>query len=1035
MTDWPQGPQRLQPTTTNDMQDVAPPTILVIEDNPVSQKMVRSALEGAGYRVLTAGSGRESIAHVHAGRPDLILMDLVLPDTTGSQLLGDIRGMRNGERVPVLACTGFVSRADEARYAGSDFSGFVLKPIDINQLLQAVQKNLVRGDSKHKAAATRRILLVDDDSLQQRALRIMLERAGHKVVCAESAETAMQRGRSDPPEVMITDILMPRTDGFTLCTDFRHDPQLHRIPVILISGNYLSEEDEQLAMRCGASAFLTREDPFERLLAAIEHVIAHPAPVPAASAADVEDEHVSRMAHQLERQSNLYRDALKRSTVQAALLQQVSSISEALSRHRDASVNLAEILSPCLDSAGLSRGLLYLTEDGDGNRLRLEAQVGCNHIIEAAQSLFAVPQLFARLAHTREPLALTHTGDDPEEQRLLRQSESVAALLFPVVSREHYFGAFLLLSAQSDISREDWLAFGRALASQIGVTLTLSHTFSELAHSEQRNRSIFERAHDAIFITDDDLRIVDANPASVSLTGYSLDQLRQMHLSDLADEYLRAKLPMLHATYRRHGTLSDVLTFIRADGGERIVRVAGSRISPMLYANLCQDITQQKRQEEAIRRLAYTDPLTDLPNRTALHNRINEAIQQSREQRREFAVVIIDLANFRQINSTLGHHNGDLVLNLVAQRLQAAAGNAYVARIGGDEFAVILRAPRATDGFEEEMRSLLDSLESDLIIEQVPVAVEAVAGMAIFPRHGDEDGTLLRHAHIAVRSAHATRRPWMIYEPGLDQFRPENLAVLAEIRQALLNRRELVLHYQPQLNLATGRVTGVEALVRWQHPSRGMLPPAAFLPVIEHTRMINDLAKWVLAETVEQARLWEQAGLPLSIAFNLTAEDLEGDLVERIEQALTTSGIPAQRLTIELTEGSLMTTAGNTLSTLQSIRDMGVRLALDDFGAGYSALSYLGRLPLDTIKLDRSFAMAFPDRSAQAIVRGAILLAHDLGLSVTAEGVETRDALDVLQEWGCDEAQGYYLTRALPPDQLAGWLTQSQWYRTHSEAF
>jgi len=419
--------------------------------------------------------------------------------------------------------------------------------------------------------------------------------------------------------------------------------------------------------------------------------------------------------------------------------------------------------------------------------------------------------------------------------------------------------------------------------------------------------------------------------------------------------------------------------------------------------------------------------LTDLPNRTALQGRLAELLQQQREQGQKLAVIVIDLANFRQINGTLGHNNGDLALNLVAQRLQTNARDAYLARIGGDEFAVLVRESAAAKGFEAEMQRLLDGLDGDFTIDQVPVAIEAVAGMTVFPTHGNDATQLLRYAHVAVRAAHTARRPWLIYDPGLDQFRPENLAVLSEMRQALLSRDELILHYQPQLHLPSGRVIGAEALVRWRHPTRGLLAPGAFLPVIEHTRMINDLAKWVLDVVVDQARAWERDGLPLSIAFNLTAQDLNHSLVKRLEQALVTSGLPPQRLIVELSEGSLMETSGDTLSTLQSIRDMGIRLALDDFGAGYSALAYLGRLPLDTIKLDRSFAMAFPDRSAQAIVRASIMLAHDLGLTVTAEGVETKEVLEALRDWGCDEAQGYYLTRALPPDALAEWLAKSPW--------
>lgn len=995
--------------------------ILVIEDNPITLKMVRVALGVEGYEVIGVGDGRSALDAITARRPDLILMDLILPDVNGESLLKQVRELDNGREVPVLAFTGFVSRAEEMRYSGSDFAGFLIKPVEIAQLLQTVRRHLQFPGGNHGTAERpRRIILVDDDPLQLKALALLLTRAGHQVLTANSAATALELARREHPDMVLADILMPGTDGFTLCRQIRTDPVLGDIPVILITANYVTEEDEQFARHSGANAFLTRNVTTDELVAAIDEAAKRTPPPVTRADEDLQREHVARMVHQLERQVLLHREAVQRSAVQGALLHQVSAIADTLSQHRDPSLNIADILTPCLDSAGLSRGLLY-TLDADGS-LKLEAQVGCDACVESAQALFGVSELFTRLAAGQTPMALTAATARGDENRLLREAQAEAALLFPIIVQDLPAGAFVLLSSSRDISRDDWLAFGRALASQVGVTLTLSRTIAALAESERRFRMIYERAHDAICIFDDELDIVELNPAGYALSGYTSELPPRMSVKDLTPEYFKPKLQLLMHRLKQEGRIgSEEFALLRADGDERTLRLNATRIAPNLYVAICQDITPQKRHQEAIQRIAYTDLLTDLPNRTALKQRVDELVRKIRGSNRQFAIAVIDLSNFRQINGTLGHGNGDLVLTLVAGRLRTAAAGAMVARVGSDEFLILIEDANSIEAVEAFIDRLLASLEADFVIDDIPVAVDAFAGYALGSAESGDAHELIKKAHLAVAVAQKTHRPCVRYAESIDEFRPENLAVLAEIRQALA-RDELVLHYQPQLQLSTRQVRCVEALVRWRHPTRGLLMPIAFLPIIEHTRFIDALTQWVLRNALRQLQQWERQGLVLDVAVNITAHELDAHFPDRIRSILDQAGVPPSRLVLELNEGTLFETVGTTFDTLQALRDMGIRLALDDFGAGYSALSYFGRLPISIVKLDKSFAIRFRDRWSQAVIRAAITLAKQLGLAVTAEGIEDGDTLERLAAWDCDEGQGFHLAKGLPPEDLVQWL-------------
>jgi len=411
-----------------------------------------------------------------------------------------------------------------------------------------------------------------------------------------------------------------------------------------------------------------------------------------------------------------------------------------------------------------------------------------------------------------------------------------------------------------------------------------------------------------------------------------------------------------------------------------------------------------------------------------LRDRLTQALSAAQRHDSPLALLLLDLDRFKEVNDTFGHQQGDLLLCEVGRRLRGALrASDTLARLGGDEFAVLLPDTDA-DGAEATAEKLRAALEPPILVERQPVAVGASVGIALCPDHGADASTLLRHADVAMYTAKQAGTALATYDAAQDQYSPERLGLIAELRQAIAHGG-LILHYQPKADVSTGRVRGVEALVRWQHPARGLIPPDQFIPLAEHTGLIAPLTSWVLDAALRQRRVWARDGLDLDVAVNLSMWNLRDPaLPDTVAALLERYDVPAARLCLELTESSVMADPAHSLAVLARLRALGVRLAVDDFGTGYSSLAYLKRLPVDEIKIDRSFArdMGADDTDA-AIVRSTIGLGQSLGLTVVTEGVEDRATWDLLAAGGCDLAQGYYLSQPLPADELCRWLQRAPW--------
>jgi diguanylate cyclase (GGDEF)-like protein len=445
----------------------------------------------------------------------------------------------------------------------------------------------------------------------------------------------------------------------------------------------------------------------------------------------------------------------------------------------------------------------------------------------------------------------------------------------------------------------------------------------------------------------------------------------------------------------------------------------------------------------ASERQARHDALTGLPNRLAFGEHLQTALIAALPTGRSVGVVLLDLDRFKEINDTLGHHYGDRLLELIGPRLrEVLRTDDLVARLGGDEFVIMLTGDWEDEGQPDPDRGpehaylqiterALEALTHPFIIEGLSLVIEASAGLAMFPRDGINTELLLQRADIAMYVAKTTHTHVTCYDARLDEHNPRKLALLAELRRAV-SEDELVMHYQPVVDLLSGDVLGVEALVRWQHPVEGLLAPDQFIPLAESSGFIHELTNHVLNLSLDQARTWIDSGSPLSISVNLSARCLlDSTLPETVRIALERTGVPAGLLILEITESAIMADPVRAGEVIRRLHSLGVLLSIDDFGTGYTSMSYLRDLPVDELKIDRSFVTHMLRNTKDAvIVQTSIDLARRLGMRAVAEGVENERTWHALQALDCDAAQGYWFNRALPSDQLLAWLTA--WRTEHA---
>jgi diguanylate cyclase (GGDEF)-like protein len=480
----------------------------------------------------------------------------------------------------------------------------------------------------------------------------------------------------------------------------------------------------------------------------------------------------------------------------------------------------------------------------------------------------------------------------------------------------------------------------------------------------------------------------------------------------------------------------------RGDYGAEVRVPSQDEIGDLAQSFETMRLAIQSREGE-IRRLAYQDALTDLPNREQFRHDLRQAIDRYNDDGQPCAVVLLDMDRFKHVNDVLGHRFGDRVLRAVAERLRsdALSHTDILARLSGDEFAVLLPTTSAAQAKEVAAR-VQASFERPITLDDHTVDLGAGIGIALCPDHGLEADVLLSRAEVAMYAAKQQQAGTVVYHPGLDSSSEESLTLLSELRYAV-DHNQLRLYLQPKINLCSGTVIGAEALVRWEHPERGLVPPMRFIPFAEQTGFIRVLTAWMIAQSASMCAQLNAEGFDLKLSVNLSTRDLmDQDLPAKLERVLAEHGVKPGSLVLEITESAIMDDPQRAMQTLERLHAMGLKLSIDDFGTGYSSLAYLKRLPVDELKIDKSFVMSMEsDLQDAKIVRSTVDLAHNLGLTVVAEGVENAKSWKLLAGLSCDEAQGYFIARPMPASQFITWVkhwvppdTTHEWLSTEFAA-
>ncbi len=550
-------------------------------------------------------------------------------------------------------------------------------------------------------------------------------------------------------------------------------------------------------------------------------------------------------------------------------------------------------------------------------------------------------------------------------------------------------------------------------------------------------KNAVENMQIGVTITDVHRKILYSNHSEAEMHGYHAEELTGKHASVFAppDRWKTTEPDRLTRRFRREsvnvrkdGTLFSVqlMSDFITDADGQIVNIVTT----------CEEITERKRSEQAIQRKAYYDDLTDLPNRLLFNERLEQAISEAKLKNRLIAVMLIDLDRFNTINNSLDHDTGDRLIYSVAHRLlHCVRSRDTVSRLGGDEFLVMLPDLNTLQEAAIHANRIMKEISQAFMVNGHELYLTASIGISIYPNHGNDVSTLIKNADASMYYVKSQgRNNFQFYTPEMNAHNLEHLTMENNLRKALTHK-ELLLHYQPQFDLNTGRIFGAEALMRWQHPEFGLISPSEFIPIAEETGLIVPIGEWLIHNACEQIKSWRKDGFRLQrIAVNLSMRQFKlTNLLESIGKILEKTGLDPGSLEVELTESIIMQNPEITVATLRELSAMGIYLSIDDFGTGYSSLNYLKYLPINKLKIAPIFAAGIgKDPNDEAICKAIITLAHSLNLKVIAEGVETREQLEFFRSYQCDEVQGYLFSKPLSADELSVMFADECWPDTHS---
>ncbi|MTV36480.1 EAL domain-containing protein [Duganella radicis] len=838
-----------------------------------------------------------------------------------------------------------------------------------------------------------RVLIAEDNRTNQMVAAGMLAMNGCVCEFAADGVEAVRAAQRERFDLILMDCSMPEMDGYEATAHIRIAEQAmgRRTPLVAMTAN-TQIGDAEKCLAAGMDDYLAKPITLVELRHKLEKWLPHGAPGGATSAtsaagAGADDAGAPAGTPVLDHAQAARRHAVRAAGNAPVDLDIFDKLREVLGDSLPHAVTpYLEDTPVCLDELAQS------VRSGDMNTARNRA-----HALKGSSGNFGATVL-AQLALEAEQFAAAG------------KPEHITPLLKPM--NEQFLALAAFLRAELSYAEPEDLHLSEDTP-QVLVVDDDRSTRSTLRHTLQRDGFRVEEAS-------------DGQQALAMLTRFQPDVILMDAMMPVMDGFTAcarmqelpngADIPVLMITALQDN--SSVERAFAAGASDYIPK-------PIHYAVLSQRvrrIIEANRAEKRIRHLAYNDVLTNLPNRTLFFELLGKSIDHARAAGQQVAVLFMDLDRFKYVNDNLGHDVGDRLLQGVAQRVRQTVRSAdSVARLGGDEFTVVLNELDSPAAAATAAHNIVRALAAPFPIDGHDIFVTASVGIAMFPHDGGDVASLVKHADSAMYRAKRTNTGFQFYEPSMEHSISEHVRLESDLRRAMEQQHQLEVHYQPQASLSSRHIIGMEALVRWRHPTRGMIPPADFIPLAEETGIINQLGDWVLRTACAQLQQFIRNGLPeMRVAVNLSVRQLlQKDFAASVEAVLADTGLPPHLLELEITESTLMENAQDTLAALHRLRELGVRLSIDDFGTGYSSLSYLKRFPVDIIKIDRSFVQDLPqDSDDAAIVSAIIALAHSLRLEVVAEGVETDQQLAFLSSRSCDLMQGYHLSPAVPADQF-----------------
>ncbi|WUR15081.1 EAL domain-containing protein [[Empedobacter] haloabium] len=1067
--------------------------ILIIEDNPTNMELMVYLLRAFGYTPLSASDGEEGVAVARRERPDLIICDVHLPKLDGYGVVAALKADAGTRAIPALAVTALAMVGDRERLLAAGFDGYIGKPIEPDSFVTQIESFLPGEMSPPEQDDIATILIVDDHVLNREFLMTLLGFSGYRLMEAASGAEALKLIEHDKPDLIISDILMPQMDGYELVARVRSNPATAQVPIIFYTATYREKEAAAVAEACGVRWVLPKPSDPDIILGTVHEALGAKEAPPVLDFAPRpsddpklgqignkmveyldEVESSSQLLTQLaHHDGNHARDgeAERLHTMTQRLSNSLSSL-QAVSLRLTALIELGIDLGAKREPQGLidigckvaqnicvSRYACIGVLDEDAGTL---THFSCCGIGESARVLSSNPDagVLRQVMHARQPVRMGGLPGHPSHIGLPEEHPPVHSFLgVPIMTNERVHGWLYLadkMGAPEFSEVDERVAV--TVAAQVAVAYENLRLYDEIRrhHAQlqadldartkltedlRRFRMAMDATADAIFLVDRaNMCFVDVNVTACRMLGYEREdfllvgqrdrgsapaQLAELYDKLLAGDQSGAMAELL--VHRRDGSLLSVEVQRRTlRSGQNWILVAVAR-----------DITERKEAERRLLKLAHFDTLTNLPNRSQLYESLTHSLVQAAEHRWALAVLFLDMDRFKNINDTLGHTIGDELLRQFSSRLvDCLRVRDTIGRFGGDEFAAILMLPDGVQSALPVIDKIREAMRQPFDLKGHEVTVTASIGISVFPDDGTDADTLIKYADTAMyRAKEAGRDAFRFFTAEMNAQSLARLDLENALRRAIDNG-EFVLYFQPKVHLSTGRISGAEALIRWNRPGHGMVSPALFIPLLEETGLIVRVGAWVIHEACRKIAQWKASGAgAVQLSVNVSGiQFFVGGLQEEVLKALREHDIPPELLELELTESSLMSNAEETITVLQTLKELGIKISIDDFGTGYSSLAYLKRFPIDKLKIDIAFVREVtsnPDDAA--IVLAIINMAHSMKLKVIAEGVEKDAQLAYLRRHDCDEMQGYYFSRPVPADDFEAMLREGRYLQTPAD--